>query len=68
MTLTVPDEIARAAEDMARKSGGSPERLLLDALKAHFPPVPEALRDEFAALERASDEDLHRFEQGLGAE
>lgn len=28
-----------------------------------FPPIPEALRTEFKALERASDEDLARFER-----
>ena len=67
MTLTVPDDIAEFVTDIALKSGGTPDGLLLDALRAHFPPIPDALKDEFDALERASDEDFLRFESSLGA-
>ena len=66
MTITIPDEIAQAAEEMARSSGTSPEQLLLQALQAHFPPVSSELQDEFDAWERASDEDMTRLEaEGL---
>ena len=63
MTISIPDSIAQAVEDLAARSGKTPERLILEALGAHFPPVPVELWEEFQALERASDEDFARFEQ-----
>ena len=63
LTLSVPDDIAAAVEELAARSGQTPEQLLLNALWAHFPPIPAALKDEFDALELASDEDFARFEQ-----
>jgi hypothetical protein len=70
ITITVPDEIAEAAEALAKIEGASPEALLLDALRAHFPPVPTELQEEFEAWERASDEDMARLEgqEGLSWE
>lgn len=65
MTVIVPDEIARAAERMARKAGTSANHLVLQALRAHFPPIPDALQVEFDAMERASDEDMAAFERSL---
>jgi hypothetical protein len=65
LILTIPDEIAHMVEEIAQRSGQTPERLLLDALRAHFPPISAELQAEFDALERASDEDLARFEQNL---
>jgi predicted transcriptional regulator len=65
LTITVPDEVADSVQEISRRSGRTAERILLDALRAHFPPIPQDLRDEFDALERASDEDLARFEQSL---
>lgn len=62
LTLTVPEEIAEMVREIATRSGQTTERLLLDALRAHFPPIPEALQAEFDALETASDEDFARFE------
>jgi hypothetical protein len=62
LTLLVPDEIAEAAQELSQRYGQTPEQLLLQALRAHFPPIPDALRAEFEALERASDEDFKRFE------
>lgn len=62
MTLTIPDEIAQAAQVLAQRGAASPEQLLLRALAAHFPPVPPALQDEMDAWERASDEDMARFD------
>jgi hypothetical protein len=67
MTLTIPDDIAEFVSGVARKSGGTPDSLLLDALRAHFPPIPDDLKDEFDALERASDADLLFFESSLEA-
>ena len=68
MTLTVPDEIAQSAQEMAASAGGSAEHLLLQALYAHFPPVSPELQAEFDAWEQASDEDMARLdaEEGLG--
>ena len=70
LTLTIPDEIARAAEALAEATGDSPEELLLQALRAHFPPLSPELQEEFSAWERASDEDMARLEkhEGLGWE
>jgi predicted transcriptional regulator len=66
LTLTVPDEIARAAEALAKATGTSPEVLLIRALQAHFPPLPPDLQDEFDAWERASDEDMARLDEHEG--
>ena len=63
ITLSVPDEIAAAAQQLAADSGQTAEQLLLDALWAHFPPIPAELSAEFDALESASDEDFIRFEK-----
>jgi hypothetical protein len=63
LTILIPDNIAHAVEDLAARSGKTPERLILDALGAHFPPIPVELQDEFDALDRASDDDFARFEQ-----
>lgn len=68
LTLNVPDEIADALEVLSQRSGKTPGELILRALRAHFPPIPEALQAEFDALERASDEDFERFEQSLKEE
>jgi hypothetical protein len=38
LNLTVPDEIACAAEQAARVSGATAEQLLLEALQVRFPP------------------------------
>ena len=63
LTISVPDEMAAAVEELAARCGQTPEQLLLNALRAHFPLIPVELQDEFDALERASDEDYARFEQ-----
>ena len=70
LTLTVPDEIARAAQALAQAAGRSPEEVLLQALRAHFPPLSPELQEEFDAWERASDEDMARLDEreGLGWE
>jgi hypothetical protein len=63
LTITVPDEIVRAAEAVARTMGASAEDLLIQALQAHFGPISPELQAELEAWERASDEDLARLEQ-----
>lgn len=68
MTLTVPDDIAQAAQVIAKANGTTAESLLLRALAAHFPPVPEELQAEFDAWEAASDEDMSRFVESLEEE
>ncbi len=68
LMLTVPDEIAHAAEALAQRSGETPERILLNALWAHFPLLPAELQAEFAALEQASDEDFAAFERQMEAD
>lgn len=57
MILTVPDEIAQAVRELSKASGAAPEAILVSALQAHFPPIPDELRAEFEAWEQASDED-----------
>ena len=66
LMLSVPDEIAFTVREVSQRTGTPAETLLLSALRAHFPPIPEALQVEFDALELASDEDYSRFEQSLG--
>ena len=68
LVLTVPDAIAQAAEELAQRCGETPERILLNALWAHFPPIPLELQAEFDALEQASDEDFARLEQQMEGE
>jgi len=63
MTLTVPEDIAQSAAELAKTSGLSAEGLLLQALHAHFPPITPELQAEFDAWERASDEDMARLEE-----
>ncbi len=63
LTIAIPESMARAVEEMAARSGQTPECLILDALGAHFPPIPMALQEEFDALDRASEEDFARFER-----
>ena len=67
LVIEVPDDIASSAEEMARRSGTPAKDLLLSALRAHFPPIPPALRDELDALKRASDEDMLAVDQLLAA-
>ncbi len=62
VVVNIPDDIAESANRIAKNMGITTEHLLIDALRAHFPPISDALRDEFDALERASDEDLARLE------
>ena len=68
MTLTIPEDIVRAAEVLSRASGSSPEELMLRALQAHFPTLPPPLLAEFDAWNLASDQDMARLEaeEGLG--
>ena len=65
LTLAVPEEIAQAAKQVAQRTGSSPEIVLIQALRAHFPPVSTELQAELDAWNAASDEDLARFERGL---
>jgi hypothetical protein len=66
MNLALPESIASVAEEMARTSGAPAERLLLDSLAAHFPPITAELQAEFDAWEFASDEDMARFDAAEG--
>ena len=61
MTLNVPEDIARAAEERARASGITPEEVLVRALQTCFPVVPPELQAEMDAWNQASDEDMARF-------
>jgi len=66
MTIQIPSEIAQAAEELAQRSGVPAQNLLLEALRAHFPPISPDLQAEFDAWERASDEDSSRLDESLG--
>lgn len=61
LILTVPDDIATVAQEMAKGTDATPEELLLEALKAHFPATPADLQAEFDAWDKASDEDFARL-------
>jgi hypothetical protein len=63
MTLTVPDEIALPAQELAASTGESAENLFLQTLYAHFPPASPELQAEFDAWEQASDEDMIRLNE-----
>jgi|GEM_PF-2877195 len=65
-TLTVPADVARSARRLAARIGTDADHVLLEALRAHFPLVPDGLEAEFAALERASDEDFASLEDAEG--
>ncbi|MGH2351474.1 MAG: hypothetical protein ACRDI2_18015 [Chloroflexota bacterium] len=66
LTITVPDDVARAAEALAEDSGASAQELLVRALQAHFPPISDDLQAEFDAWEQASDEDMARLDAQEG--
>ena len=63
MTLTVPDEIALPAQELAASTGDSAENLLLQTLYAHFPPISPELQAEFDFWERVSDETMRLFNE-----
>ena len=65
MELKLPNEIAEAVRALAVKSGVSAEQLVVDALRAHFPPPPRELQEELDAWEQASDEDWARVQPDI---
>ena len=66
LTLTVPDEIANSALEIAASTGDSAEHLLLKVLYTHFPPISPELQAEFDAWEEISNESMRRFEAAEG--
>jgi hypothetical protein len=60
MELAIPEAIAIEARKAAQKSGTCAETVLLEVLRVHFPPLPDALAVEFEAWDRAADEDSAR--------
>jgi predicted transcriptional regulator len=62
ISIELPDEIAKAVEQLSRASGRPPEQIVIDALSAHFPPISQDLRDEFEAWEKASEEDAAKLD------
>jgi hypothetical protein len=67
MTIQVPADVANAVEEVSKASGADPQQLLLDALKAHFPPLPPELKAELDAWNLASDEDAVMIDKLLDA-
>jgi hypothetical protein len=65
MTIHVPDEIARAAEALSEEAGVSTEHVLVDAQRAHFPPITPALKEGLDAWNLALDEDARRVDVSL---
>lgn len=63
ITVTIPDELAIAVQELSNRSGELTEQVLIAALRAYFPPVSRELQAEFDALERASDSDFIDFER-----
>lgn len=68
MTLTVPDEIALSAQEIAASTGDSAEHLLLQVLQRHFPPIPISpeLQAEFDAWEKISNKSMRQLEAAEG--
>jgi hypothetical protein len=61
MTFEIPDEVAKSVRQLSKASGKTTEQLVVAALRAHFPPMPEALRDEMIAWDLASEKDIESF-------
>jgi len=67
MTITIPDEIADRATEIAERTGITPEQLLLDTLRRQqLLSVPPELREEFEMWELASEEDIAAFDRREG--
>jgi predicted transcriptional regulator len=62
MELRIPDDLAKAILAVANATGVPAEKLAHEALRAHFPSPPEALRQEFEAWERAAEEDASKLQ------
>jgi predicted transcriptional regulator len=60
LTVQVPDDIAQMVEHMAEASGSPAVELVISALRDHFAPIPQSLREEFEAWEQASEYDAAR--------
>ena len=65
MTLTIPPEIEIVANELSRNTGRTPDDLLLQALQAHFLPIPQDLQAEFDAWELAADQDIASMDADL---
>ena len=61
LTLEIPEDIAESAREVATRAGKPAEKLLIEALRAHFPPISDELRAEFEEWELASEEDIANF-------
>ena len=64
MTIKLPDEIAQAVDELSKASGEPADRIVISALRAHFPPVNPQLLEEFESWEQASEEDAARLDSG----
>jgi hypothetical protein len=68
LTLTVPDDLERAATELAGRCGMSPEDVLLTTLRNNIMDIPPELRDEMAMWELASELDIAKVEREHGLE
>jgi predicted transcriptional regulator len=66
MTLTVPDDLEKAANELADQCGASPESILLSAIRNQLLEIPSELREEMAMWELASETDVARVEREYG--
>ena len=65
ITLSLPDDMTLSVQHLAQRSGRTVEKVLIEALRAHFPAISYELKAEFEALDRASDEDFLLVERML---
>jgi predicted transcriptional regulator len=65
ITMTLPPDLEEQLEATAGSMHRSREAIIIDALRAHLPPLPPDLADEFAAWDAASDEAWLTFERDL---
>ncbi len=65
MTVKLPAEIAEAVEAISRSSGVAADRLVADALRAHFPPIDASLQADFDFWDEASARSEYAIDQLL---
>jgi hypothetical protein len=62
MTLQLPDEIAMAATELAKRAGLTTEELLVNTLRRELMDPVGSLKEELRLWELASEEDIAALE------
>ncbi len=66
LTIEVPDDIARAARQVAESKGTNANEVILDTLRSRFLAFPEDLLEEMRIWESASEQDIAKFNRREG--